>query len=78
VLPKDFGAADPAKGYPTGKLQVIYSQSSTGTGQTLQSVLSGTLNGINDKLVGAKPPLSVEGVAVNDHQLSSFDYTFAD
>jgi ABC-2 type transport system permease protein len=77
VLPAGFGTPDPSKGYPTGKVKIVYSQSSTGTGQTLQSVLAGTLNGINDQLAGSKPPLSVEGVAVNDHRLSSFDYTFA-
>ncbi len=77
VLPTDFGKIDNAKGYPRGTVQLIYSQSSTGTGQTLQSVLSGTLNAINDKLVGSTPPLAVQGQALNDHQLTAFDYTFS-
>lgn len=76
ILPKTFGTPDPAKGHPTGTVQLVYSQSSSGTGQTLQSVLTGTLNGVNTKLVGM-PPLAVKGQALNDHQLTGFDYTFA-
>jgi len=76
ILPAGFGAPDQAKGYPTGNIRLVYSQSSSGTGQTLQSVLSGTLNGVNTKLVGT-PPLAVRGEALNDHQLSPFDYTFS-
>jgi ABC-2 type transport system permease protein len=77
ILPSNFGAVSPTHHYPTGQVQLLYSQSSTGSGQTLQSILTGTLNGINAKLVGAQPPLSVAGSALNDHQLTSFDYTFS-
>ncbi|HEY5442189.1 MAG TPA: ABC transporter permease [Candidatus Saccharimonadales bacterium] len=77
ILPAGFGAIDPAHHYPTGQVQLLYSQSSTGAGQTLQSVLTGTLNGINAKLTGAQPPLVVKGQALVDHQLTGFDYTFS-
>lgn len=75
VLPKDFGAVSGKT--PAGQIQVLYSQSSSGSGQTLTSLLSGEVSQINDKLVGAKPPLSVVGQQVNDKHLSSFDYTFS-
>lgn len=77
ILPKSFGQVDPTKHYPVGTVQLLYSESSTGTGQTLASVLSGSINGLNDQLLGAKPPLSVTSSAVNDHQLTAFDYTFS-
>jgi ABC-2 type transport system permease protein len=77
ILPPSFGEIDKAKQYPTGSIQLLYSQSSSGTGQTLSSILSGSLEPINNKLLGAKPPLAVVSKTVNDHQLSSFDYTFA-
>lgn len=77
VLPEGFGQVDQAKQYPTGKIKLLYSQSSSGTGQTVTSVLNGSLSAINDQLVGSKPPLAVQGQVVNDNQLSAFDYTFA-
>jgi ABC-2 type transport system permease protein len=77
VMPPNFGDIDPARHYPTGQLQLLYSQSDVSTGQTLQSVLNGTLDAINVKLTGAQPPLTVSGQAVIDHQLTAFDYTFA-
>jgi ABC-2 type transport system permease protein len=77
ILPPNFGKIDATRHYPTGQLQLLYSQSNTGTGQTLDSVVTGSLNGLNNQLVGAKPPLSVSGQALNDHQLTSFDYTFS-
>lgn len=77
VLPSSFGSVDQIKNYPTGSVELLYSQSSSGTGQTLASVLTGSISVINDKLVGAKPPLNVASKPVNDNQLSAFDYTFS-
>ncbi len=77
VLPAGFGAVDQAKNYPTGQVQLLYSQSSAGTGQTLQSILSGSLAPINNKLLGATPPIVVVGKTINAKQLTAFDYTFA-
>lgn len=77
ILPSNFGAIDPMHHYPAGQIRLLYSQNSTATGQTLQSILAGSLNGVNDRLVGARPPLSVTGQALNDHRLTSFDYTFS-
>ncbi len=77
VLPKTFGAQQGSQHYPSGTIELLYSQSSTGTGQTLASILNGSLGAINNKLLGAQPPLTVQSKPVNDHQLTSFDYTFA-
>jgi len=77
ILPSNFGTVDQIKGYPTGSIQLLYSESSSGTGQTLSSILSGSLGAINNTLLGTKPPLTVAASPVNDHQLSTFDYTFS-
>jgi ABC-2 type transport system permease protein len=78
VLPSDFGTATAKTQQPSGRVQVLYTQSSTGTGQTLSTVLQGTLAGVNKQYVGTiAQPFSVSGVVLNERQLSSFDYAFA-
>lgn len=77
VLPSDFGAQAPGQAYPSGKAQLIYSQSSTGTGQTLSSILQETFKSINGKFVATDEPFSVTSKQLNKKSLSAFDYTFA-
>ena len=77
TLPSDFGQVSDARHYPTGDVQVLYSASNSGTGQTLTSILNGIVGGINNKLIGSAPPLSVKADTVNDNKLTAFDYTFS-
>lgn len=77
ILPKDFGAVQQGQDYPSGKLGLLYNQSSSGTGQTMTSVLQGTFNQINNKLTGTQPPFTVDGHTLNEKSLTAFDYTFA-
>lgn len=77
VLPSDFGALAPGQAYPSGKARLIYSQSSTGTGQTLSSILQETFKNINSKFVATAEPFSVTSQQLNKKSLSAFDYTFA-
>ena len=78
ILPSDFGKTQPGQSYPSGKAQILYTQSATGTGQTLTSVLQGSLNGLNKKLsANTSQPFVVNGQALNEKRLSRFDYTFA-
>lgn len=77
VLPSNFGTIDKPSQLPTGKVQLLYSATSASTGQTVQSVLVGGVNAINAQLTHAKPPLSVSGRALQDKQLTAFDYTFS-
>lgn len=77
VLPKDFGSVKDSQKYPSGKLELIYNQSSSGTGQTMTSVLQGVFNQINNKLTGTQPPLTVNSHTLNEKSLSAFDYTFS-
>lgn len=77
VLPSDFGAVKPGQTYPSGKAELLYSHTSSGTGQTLTSVLQGTFDQINTKLVSTQQPFSVNGHELNQKSLTAFDYTFS-
>ena len=77
VLPGNFGTLAPGQAYPSGQAQLIYSQSSSGTGQTLSSVLQETFKKINSKFVATAEPFSVTSQQLNKKSLSAFDYTFA-
>lgn len=77
ILPQNFGAVSPGQHVPSGQAQVLYTHSSSGTGQTLVTVLEATFKQVNAKFVTAKAPFTVTGKELNERSLSSFDYTFA-
>lgn len=77
ILPPDFGVRKPGQTYPSGQAQLLYNHSSSGTGQTLTSVLDGMFRQINGKLVKTTEPLSVQGKELNAKSLTAFDYTFS-
>ncbi|MGC1177084.1 MAG: ABC transporter permease [Candidatus Saccharimonadales bacterium] len=77
VLPSDFGAVKAGQSYPSGQAQLLYNQSSSGTGQTLTSVLQGTFKGLNSQFVKQQAPFSVTGKQLNEKSLTAFDYTFS-
>ena len=78
VLPPDFGTMPSGQQVPAGRAQVLYTQSATGTGQTLTTVLQATFNGLNSKYGSSSDQaFSATGVALNEKRLTSFDYTFA-
>ncbi len=76
VLPKDFGAISD-KQYPTGQVKIYYTQNNQQAAQTLDSVLSSVLTGINQKFVAYEAPLTVKTEELNTKSLSQFDYVFA-
>jgi ABC-2 type transport system permease protein len=77
ILPPDFGNAQHGQTYPSGQAQLLYNASSSGTGQTLTSVLQGVFNQINTKFIKVQPPLSVKSQQLNQKSLTAFDYTFS-
>lgn len=77
ILPANFGTRQAGQAYNSGQAQILYSQSSSGTGQTLTSVLQGTFKGLNERSGVPEPPFAVVGKQLNDNSLSAFDYTFA-
>jgi ABC-2 type transport system permease protein len=77
TLPSNFGVVQKGQGYPSGQAEILYNQSSSGTGQTLTSVLQGTFKQINARYVNTQTPFTVTGKQLNAKSLSSFDYTFS-
>ncbi len=77
ILPKGFGELQPGQHYPSGQAQVLYNESTSGTGQALTSVMQTIFNGINAKFVSVKLPFAVTGKTLNERSLTPFDYTFA-
>ena len=77
VLPPNFGAFNPSLHMPSGQVQVLYSQTTSGTGQTLTTILEGTFKSINARFVKLSEPISVAGKELNEKSLTAFDYTFS-
>lgn len=77
ILPGDFGASKPGQAYPSGQAEILYNHSSSGTGQTLTSVLQTNFDQINSKFVPIQRPFSAVGKELNTKSLTSFDYTFS-
>lgn len=77
VLPHDFGDIKDGQQFPSGKAQVVYTQNSEQSGQALTSILQTEFKAMNDKVVKAPTPFTVEGKKTTQKGLSQFDYTFA-
>lgn len=52
VLPKSFGDVQSAQKYPSGNLEIYYSQNNQQAGQTLSSVMQTQFAKINEGIVG--------------------------
>jgi len=76
VLPPDFGNVKAGDTHPSGQAVIYYSRNNEQAGQTLVTVLDGTLKGINKQFVSVKTPFTVTGEAMNSKSLRSFDYAF--
>jgi len=77
VLPDSFGTQSETASYPSGQVEVYYSQNNTQAGTSLVSVLDGVLKGVNAQYIQISVPFTVKGEQTNDKGLSSFDYTFS-
>ncbi|MGH7239734.1 MAG: ABC transporter permease, partial [Candidatus Saccharimonadales bacterium] len=77
VLPPSFGEVNPGNTYPSGQAEILYNQSTTGTGNTLTALFQGIFKSINARFVASKQPFSVTGKQLNKKSLTTFDYTFS-
>jgi ABC-2 type transport system permease protein len=77
ILPSGFGTLKPGQAYPSGQAEILYNHSSSGTGQTLTSVLQTSFDQINSKSMPIQRPFSAVGKELNTKSLTSFDYTFS-
>lgn len=73
---KDFGELK--NGVPAGKVEIIYTQNTTQSGQAVLSyVQTRYLTPVNAQITKSSTPFNAVGNQLNEKSLSSFDYTFA-
>lgn len=77
ILPKEFGEIQKGQNYPSGQVQVVYTQNNQQSGTALTSILQSQFKEINAKLVPTETPFTVSSQQLNEKSLSAFDYTFA-
>jgi len=77
VLPKEFGETAAGQNYPSGQLEVLYTQNNTQSGAALTSVIESQFKTINNQIAPTVTPFTVQGEPLNENSLSGFDYTFA-
>lgn len=77
VIKSGFGDVKPGQTYPSGDAEVLYNETSNGTGQTLTAVLQTVFKEFNSKLVTINEPFTVTGQELNQQSLTAFDYTFS-
>lgn len=77
VLPAGFGDIASGKDYPSGQVQVIYTQNNQQSASALTSILGDQFNQVNSEFVDTDMPFTVKGEQLNENSLSTFDYTFA-
>ena len=77
ILPKEFGAMQDGRAFPSGQAKVIYTQNNQQSGQALASILDAQFKAINGEFVKIETPFTVSAEQLNERSLSAFDYTFA-
>lgn len=77
VLPDNFGDVQKGQNYPSGQVEVIYTQNNQASASALTSVLNAQFKSINTTLVPTVTPFTVKDTQLNKNSLSPFDYTFA-
>lgn len=77
ILPKEFGAVQEGRAFPSGEAQVIYTQNNAQSGTALASILQSQFKAINASIVPTETPFTVKSEQLNERSLSAFDYTFA-
>jgi len=77
VLPSDFGNVAKGSPYPTGQVQIVYTQNNQQSASALNSILQAQVQAINVKLVKTITPFTITMQQFNKNSLSSFDYAFA-
>jgi len=76
-LSKNFGQVG-VDHLPSGKVQLLYTENSTVAGQTISSLINGTIiKDLNSHLVNTIKPFEVLPVELKNRSLTTFDYTFA-
>lgn len=75
VLPKDFGQIKDKQ--PTGKAEVVVSQSSLSTGDIMMGVMRSVADESNNTITGSKPPIAIERTALQGSSVRVIDTLYA-
>jgi ABC-2 type transport system permease protein len=76
VLPQDFGLSKNGQ-TPGGQAVIYYDENNYQAAQTLSSVLNGSFEELNSKLVSTQQPFTVVSKSTNSRGLTRLDYTVA-
>jgi ABC-2 type transport system permease protein len=77
ILPKEFGATEAGKNFPSGQAKVLYTENNRASATALSSILEAQFKSINAKFVTSEMPFDVASEQLNERSLKPFDYTFA-
>jgi len=77
IVPENFGEVEKGAKYPSGQLEVIYTQNNQQSASALTSLLSAQLGEVNKQFVSQVAPFSVMSTQLNENSLSNFDFAFA-
>ncbi|MFS8117630.1 MAG: ABC transporter permease, partial [Microcoleus sp.] len=77
VLPDTFGTVKPGQSFPSGQLQINYTQNNQSAGTTLSSIMQGILKNVNKGITNAPEPFTVSSTQLQQKSLTPFDYTFS-
>ena len=76
TLPESFGQVGD-NGYPEGTLELFYDQGDEQLAVTIQAVIGGIFESINQDLVPSPDPFTLDAKPIQTADLSQFDYTLA-
>lgn len=77
VLPSDFGSFKGTDRFPSGQVEIVYTQNNQQSATALGNVLESQFKQINGRFVDTVTPFTVVSKQLNEKSLSSFDYAFA-
>jgi len=77
ILPVNFGNTVKGQAYPSGNVEVYYTNNNAQSGQALISILQTEFQTINTKFIKVPTPFTASGKELNQRSLSQFDYTFS-
>ncbi len=77
VLPKSFGEINSGAQYPSGQVQVVYTQNNEQSARALSSILDTQFKQMNSEFASTNVPFVVNTKQLNERSLSAFDYTFS-
>lgn len=77
IMPENFGVVSEGFAYPTGEIEIVYTQNNQQSASAIGSILDAQFKEINSEITKVDAPFTVKSTQLNKQSLSAFDYTFA-